>query len=362
VNVENGILNVITRQLRPHTPDFLSPVQLPVKYAPQGDGAAWKRFVEQTFPPDAQDLAWGIPAWAMTPHASIQKFVVLAGEGSNGKSTYLAGLTAFLGKPNICAVSLHRLENDRFAASRLVGKLANICPDLPDQKLSTSAMFKAITGGDLIQAERKYRDAFEFTPFSKLIFSANQLPTSDDASHAFFRRWVIVPLERTFEPGGDGTLSRDVLDSMLAAPEALSGLLNLALDALPRLRSKGFTTSASTIAALAEFKRVADPFLAWLDQNVMEDPQGQHCETRPDRPVQQCLHKCETPVVDRHRDRQGTSQGSSIHYGQPNHDERREARGLPRNRVELGPRIRCPVTTQRRRFRWFSRFVLLFSS
>lgn len=275
VNVENGLLNVLTRELLPHSPDHLTPIQLPVKYDPVVDGSVWSRFAEQTFPKDAPELAWEIAAWTMTPDYSIQKAAALTGEGSNGKSAFLAGLTAFLGSRNACAVSLHQLETDRFAVARLLGKLANICPDLPGQKLASTAMFKALTGGDLIQGERKYRDAFEFRPHAKLIFSANQLPTSDDPTHAFYRRWLIVPFEKTFDPGCATTLPREVLDSMLAAPQALSGLLNLALDALPRLRAQGFTISASVTAALDEFRSVSDPFLVWLDQNVVDDPKGE---------------------------------------------------------------------------------------
>jgi P4 family phage/plasmid primase-like protien len=274
VNVENGLLNVLTRELLPHSPAHLTPVQLPVKYDPQADGAVWKRFVQQTFPADAQDVAWEIAAWTMTPYAASQKAVCLVGDGSNGKSAYFAGLTAFLGAPNVCAVSLHKLQTDRFAASRVVGKLANICPDLPNQKLAASDMFKALTGGDVIHAERKYRDAFEFRPHAKLIFAANHLPSSDDASHAFFRRWLIVRFVNTFQPGDAATLPREVLDAMLATPEALSGLLNLALDAVPRLRSQGFTISPTIMAECEEFRSAGDPFVVWLDRYLIDDPKG----------------------------------------------------------------------------------------
>jgi hypothetical protein len=89
-------------------------------------------------------------------------------------------------------------EADRFSAARLYGKLANICTDLPGDRLSRSAMFKAITGCDRITAEVKYRDSFEFTRFARLQFSANRLPTSSDPSQAYFDRWLIVPFANRF--------------------------------------------------------------------------------------------------------------------------------------------------------------------
>ena len=56
-------------------------------------------------------------------------------------------------------------------------------------------MFKAITGCDRITAEVKYRDSFEFSPFARLLFSANRLPANSDASQAFFDRWLIFPFQ-----------------------------------------------------------------------------------------------------------------------------------------------------------------------
>ncbi|MDP8952298.1 MAG: bifunctional DNA primase/polymerase, partial [Actinomycetota bacterium] len=86
INVLNGILDAETRQLSEHAPDFLSPVQLPVRFDPDVTCPAWEKFVAETFPEDAQDLAFEIPAWLMTPDTSIQKAILLLGEGANGKS------------------------------------------------------------------------------------------------------------------------------------------------------------------------------------------------------------------------------------------------------------------------------------
>jgi putative DNA primase/helicase len=198
VNVENGLLDVSTRVLAPHSPRFLSPIQIPVKYEPTARCPAWDTFVAEVFPVDTEALAWEVPAWLMTPDTSIQKAILLIGDGANGKSTYLRAVLAFIGKYNTSALSLHKLENDRFSAARLVGRLANICPDLPTTDLVSTSMFKSITGGDPLMAEYKFRDSFEFIPYARLVFSANHPPKSQDASPAFFRRWLVVPFERLY--------------------------------------------------------------------------------------------------------------------------------------------------------------------
>ena len=45
VNVLNGILDVNTRSLSPHSADFLSPVQLPVTFDPTARCPGWKQFI-----------------------------------------------------------------------------------------------------------------------------------------------------------------------------------------------------------------------------------------------------------------------------------------------------------------------------
>jgi P4 family phage/plasmid primase-like protien len=271
-NIENGLLNTRTRELAPHSPEFLSPVQIPVKYDPAARCPAWDRFISEVFPEDAKAIAWEIPAWLMTPDTSIQKAILLMGDGANGKSTYLRAVLAFIGKHNIAAVSLHKLENDRFSVARLIGKLANICPDLPSTDLTNTSVFKAITGGDALLAEYKFKDSFEFVPYARMVFSANHPPKSQDASPAFFRRWLVVPFERTFADGAPGTIRSDKLDAMLSDPAELSGVLNKALEALAAIRMRGLSESESTSRATDEFRQATDPLAVWLERKTILRP------------------------------------------------------------------------------------------
>ena len=107
VNIANGLLYLerdtgvptvgIRPKLKPHSKNFLSTIQLPVKYEPDARCPDWERFVGDTFPEDAQDLAWEIAAWLIFP-TPVQKAVILTGEGANGKSRFLCGLNAMFGK------------------------------------------------------------------------------------------------------------------------------------------------------------------------------------------------------------------------------------------------------------------------
>jgi putative DNA primase/helicase len=270
VNVLNGLLDVGDLVLAPHNPDFLSPVQLPVTFAPQAKCPGWEAFVQQVFPSDTQELPWELLAWLMLPDTSIQRAVLLLGEGGAGKSRFLAAVRAFLGIANTSTVSLHRLESDRFSVARLIGRLANLFADLPSEHLASTATFKGITGGDSLSAEYKFRDSFDFTPFCRLIFSANTPPRSKDGSQAFFDRWLTVPLNRVFR-GTPEEVPAPMLDAQLSAPQELSGALNRALAVLPRLRARhGFEITPSMLAVWEEFRSTTDPLAVWLDRATME--------------------------------------------------------------------------------------------
>lgn len=274
VNVRNGLLDVRRRVLQPHDPSYLSPVQIEAGFDPEADCPAWDAFIESTLPADSIEIAWQLCAWLMMAETSVQKAVLLTGEGANGKSVFLRALIAFLGTRNVSNVALHRLESDRFSVARLLGKLANIFADLPASALEGTSTFKALVGGDPMMAEFKHRDAFEFQPFARLLFSANHPPRSPDASAAFFRRWLVIPFERTFADGAQGTLPAAQLDEALAHPEELAGVLNRALAFAADLRDRGIVESETTRAALEEFRETTDPLAVWLDRQTVKSAEG----------------------------------------------------------------------------------------
>ena len=269
LNLENGLLDLQTGTLRPHEPAHRSPVQLPISFDPAATCPLWERFIARVLPEDCQTFPFELIASAMRGDVSDQKAVLLVGAGENGKSTLLDALIRFLGRENVSGLPLQRLETDKFSVVRLLGKLANVCADLPSDHLTSTSTFKAITGGDRLTAERKFQGSFEFTPHARLIFSTNHYPQSKDASHAFFRRWLVIPFDAVIDPKE----RIPDLASRLAEARELSGVLNRALAVLPSMRRRGgFSVSESTQAALMEFREMTDPLAAWLDRFTILDP------------------------------------------------------------------------------------------
>jgi putative DNA primase/helicase len=270
VNVRNGLLDVNTGKRYLHSPNHLSSIQLPVIYDPNADCDAWDWFLEGSLPQDAAESVFEIIAYAMQTDRSLQKAGLFIGPGEDGKSILLNSISAFIGPSNISNLSLHRLEGDRFACARLVGKLLNVWADLPSHVLPDSSMFKCIVGQDRIIGENKFERTFEFIPYVFLLFSANNHPRVRDAGHAIFRRWHVTQFERTFTD--EEKVPSTELLKLLTEPSQLSGVLNRALAVFPTIRENGFSIPESSRNAMDEFISLTDPMAAWLNQHTKLSP------------------------------------------------------------------------------------------
>jgi P4 family phage/plasmid primase-like protien len=257
INLENGVLDYETLVLLPHDPKFMFFQKLPVRYEPEAECPLIDKFLtEVTSSNEDKTILYEWIGYNLLRSYPIQKAIMLIGEGANGKSTFLGLLKNFLGPDNLVTKSLQDLENHRFAKSSLFGKLANICPDLPDEALKRTGTFKALTGSDPIDGERKFKDSFPFWNYAKLSFSCNKMPQSNDDSDAYFRRWVISVFPNKFE--GENC-DQNILEK-ISTPEELSGLLNIAIEGLKRILDQGgFSYSQTTEDIRADYISKSDP-------------------------------------------------------------------------------------------------------
>ena len=263
INVKNGVLNLLTGELIPHSPDLYFTIQIPVEYNPEADCLAIKKFFSEVLYPDDIPVIEEIFGYCLYRRYHIQKAFLFVGSGANGKSVMINLLREFLGRDNVSGVTLQSLLTNRFALADLYGKLANLFADLPYEVLEATGIFKALTGGDPVQAEKKYKNPFTFTNYAKLIFSANDVPPTTDKTYAFFRRWVIIEFPNRFE----GDRADKNLIFKLTTPDELSGLLNVALSGLRRLLDQGdFSYSRSVEAVREEYELRANPVRFFVER------------------------------------------------------------------------------------------------
>lgn len=262
----NGIYDVVTDTMQDFSPSIVITNKIPWDYNPQ----AFNELTEQTLnklacdDPTIRALLEECIGYCFYRRSELGKAFILTGEKNNGKSTFLDLVKAVVGEDNISALDLKEL-GDRFTTSMMFGKLANIGDDIGDDFMQGTqvAMFKKIVTGNRIKAERKGQDPFEFNPYIKLLFSANDIPRMKDKTGAVLRRLVIIPFNAQFskeDPDYDPFIKYKLIE-----PDSIEYLIKLGIMGLHRvLENQDFTRSDRVDRQLEEYEEENNPIVAFL--------------------------------------------------------------------------------------------------
>lgn len=243
VCVGNGVLDLQNRELEAHSPEHLFTTRIPVDYDPQAECPRVNSFMGDIVGREAdKKVLLEMVGNCLLPHYDYESFLILFGNGGNGKTTFLKVVEEFLGEDNCSSAELQKLTGGRFTSAELVGSMANIAPDIGKRGLKNTGTLKSLTGGDSFRAERKYEQGFTFQNRAKLMFGANSPPDLGESTYAIKRRLLPIHLPNNFTSKDDDNPDekpRQELLEGLTTPEELSGLLNEALDGIDRLHEHG---------------------------------------------------------------------------------------------------------------------------
>jgi putative DNA primase/helicase len=216
-------------------------------------------FLSKVIPKECEPILQEMFGYCLLSTMKFEKSFLFYGEGGNGKGTVIAVMQMFFGEQNASNVALQTLSENRFAASGLFGKMVNLHADIPNRLIDDSSLFKELTSGDRIQAEEKHKAAFSFNNRAKLVFSANELPSSRDNSEGFHRRWVIIPFPNKFN-------DRELRSSLFTDLE-MSGILNWAIEGAKRLlKQDGFTESKMVREKIQNYREKSDSVYHFLKE------------------------------------------------------------------------------------------------
>ena len=241
VNVPNGLLDPVTGELEPHTPEVFGTVQLAVGWNPAAACPTFDTWLEGTVGAQADDILEAL-SLVLRPDIPQRKVVFAFGPSRSGKGTLMRLIGAIVGRDNVTAITLHQLCTNRFAAAGLYGSALNVAGDLSDQHLADLSVFKQLTGDDLVSAEHKFGQAFTFTNTALMVFSANTPPTVNETSSAYLARIRAYAFARTFEGNEDPTIEHAMFDE-------LEGILVRLVEAQRRWHHRGGYAPANPVIA-----------------------------------------------------------------------------------------------------------------
>lgn len=279
IGFNNGVLDMVTMDLLPFSPDLVITNRIPWNYEPD----AYSELADNTL----NRLACGdvviralleeCIGYCFYRRNELGKAFILTGDKNNGKSTFLDCVKTILGEENISALDVAELK-DRFSTSMMFGKLANIGDDISDDFLQGSqvATFKKVVTGNRIKAERKGQDPFEFNPYIKLLFSANDIPRMKDKTGAVLRRLVIIPFNARFSKYLDDGVTLDpgynpYIKYELIEQSSIEYLIRLGVNGLKRIiENNEFTKSEKVQQQLEEYENENNPIKAFIEDCGVE--------------------------------------------------------------------------------------------
>lgn len=265
LNFENGLYDLVNDKLIPHSPDFICTSLLPYNYNPKDTCPLWEKTLNEIMENDKNKLRTlqEFFGYCLTREVKYEKALIMTGEGSNGKSVITNTLKHMVGPDNCSALSLKYFNNPQ-KISVIKNRLVNICTEVQQKIEDYESEFKTIVSGEDITISPKFIPDYTISPYCKLIFCVNTFPHIDDKTSAFYRRLLIIVLNRQFS---EEEQNKNLREELL---KELPGIFNWSLQGLQKLQERGtFIIDEYMKQAIEEIREMNNPIRLWAKDNLM---------------------------------------------------------------------------------------------
>lgn len=274
VSCTNGLLDLSTRTVTPHTPALFNVVSVPFAYDRHvGSPTAWLKFLSTVWPGDPQSIALlqEYIGYVLSGRTDMQKMLLLIGPTRSGKGTIARMLAMLIGRGHVAGPTLASLGTN-FGMSPLLGKPLAIISDARLGSIPAHTIVErllSITGEDMLTVDRKFKEPWSGKLPTRFVILSNELPRFKDASGAIANRLLILQMTNSFLGREDRGLDRR-LEAELPA------ILSWALDGLDRLTRNGkFTVPGSSEAAANLMMDLASPMSAFVRECCKREPNAE---------------------------------------------------------------------------------------
>ncbi len=238
IAVNNGIFNYATKTLQPFSPEYIFLSKSHVNYNPNAalvtihnpdDGTDWdveSWLNDLSDDPEIVELFWQMLSAIIRPFVRWNRSVWLySTTGNNGKGTLCELMRNLCGNGTHTSINLSEFSKE-FALEPLLHCSAIIVDENDvGRYLDSLAALKAVVTNDIVQINRKFKDPIAFRFWGFMVQCVNDLPRIRDKSDSFYRRQILVPMDKCFT----GAEKRYIKDDYLSRPEVLEYVLKKVL-------------------------------------------------------------------------------------------------------------------------------------
>ncbi len=277
--LQNGILELDTLKLIPHSPEYGLTWCLPYEYNPIATCEPIQEWLLEMCRGDGNlvQLMRAYLRGIVTGRVDWQKFIELIGPGGSGKSTFTRLAYALVGFQNVHTTTLKKLEGGKFECASIAGKKLVIVND-SEKYAGEITKLKNLTGQDTLPYEVKYQQSKGgFTPSAMVIITTNEVIQSSDYTSGLRRRRISIPMVNKIGEANQKNLIEHRDGEMYGEfVPYIPGLLNwvLAMDEKEATNIvKNYETAVPSLAAMkAQTLVETNPIADWLDNRVIYDP------------------------------------------------------------------------------------------
>jgi P4 family phage/plasmid primase-like protien len=274
LNVQNGVLDLRSGELRPHDPGLRLTQLAPVTYDPDAKSELWQSFMRDVTCGDEQienflQQAYGI---ALTGDVSDEVLICHNGGGCNGKSTALEAIAAMLGDYAAVAppglFTARNFDSHPTEIAALHGKRFVTAIEQEANRALRESLVKSLTGGDTIRTRRMREDFWEMKPTWKIHIAYNRAPRLTGTDDGIRRRLRVVPWAASFKDRPDPTIKQ-----RLTGDSERSGILAWCLEGLRRRLALGRLESPpAVLVATDEYIDDEDLIGRFIADRCVEGP------------------------------------------------------------------------------------------
>jgi len=273
INFKNGLFDIHTGEMKPHTMDVISTNQLPYMYDAKAECPYFMKAMTEALENNLNKIAilQEYIGYCLTRSTKYEKGLFIIGASDSGKSTVLDGIEAMIGKENVSHTNMEQLCQARFGGN-FIDKLVNIDHEIPKDLTGYEDVFKKIISGQAITVDTKFVPSYDAFPYCKVIFAANDMPKISDSSHAIFKRMLLLNF--------DNVISKEKMDFDLKEKikKEAAGIFNWAFHGLQRLNeNKKFTESMEMIDSLNDLKLQNNTVYYFINECFEIVPGEEHC-------------------------------------------------------------------------------------
>jgi putative DNA primase/helicase len=278
----NGVVNVLTGELRQPSPDLWVQSALGFDWDPDAPCPRWVQFLEETFPGDeeSKQFAEEWMGYCMTEETRFQKGAMLIGARRSGKGTITHVLRQMVGDTGYVGLSFDTWVATENSRAPMIGKRVGVFADIRFKQgraygssydpggIShvSSGLLLNIIGEDPLSLGRKNVGSWEGQLRLKLMLLANQVPNFNDAGGVLPSRFIKLHFGVSFFNREDPYLK----DKLCAE---LSGIAARCVAAYQRLCLRGrFVQPRSGEALERAVLAASDPFTAMALDCFVPDP------------------------------------------------------------------------------------------